>query len=122
MTGSRLSRNESKAVVAPARAGDESAFTVLVSGYRMLGSFENAEDMVQDTLLRAWRNVRGFEGRSSIRSWLYRIVTNACLDALSRRLPRVAISGGRRVDAVGAEVGEVADRQRPRPGRRNTVT
>lgn len=58
--------------------------------YRMLGSFEEAEDLVQDTFMRAWRGRESFEGRSTVRAWLYRIATNACLDLLrqrSRRLP-----------------------------------
>jgi RNA polymerase sigma-70 factor (ECF subfamily) len=53
--------------------------------YRMLGSTADAEDALQDALLRAWRALPGFEGRSSVRSWLYRIATNACLRALERR-------------------------------------
>ena len=53
--------------------------------YRMLGSFEESEDLVQETFLRAWRGRGGFEGRSSLRAWLYKIATNACLDALDKR-------------------------------------
>jgi RNA polymerase sigma-70 factor (TIGR02960 family) len=53
--------------------------------YRMLGSLADAEDQVQETLLSAWRGIDGFEGRSSVRSWLYRIATNGCLDAIRRR-------------------------------------
>jgi len=53
--------------------------------YRMLGSLADAEDQVQETLLSAWRGIDGFEGRSSVRSWLYRIATNSCLDAIRRR-------------------------------------
>jgi RNA polymerase sigma-70 factor (ECF subfamily) len=83
--------------VAAARAGDEAAFAALVEPhrrelqvhcYRMLGSFEDSEDLVQETFLRAWRKRRSFQGRSSFRAWLYGIATNACLDALARR-PRV---------------------------------
>ncbi|WP_235537325.1 RNA polymerase subunit sigma-70 [Nocardioides sp. Soil805] len=61
--------------------------------YRMLGSFEDAEDAVQETFLRAWRRRETFEGRSTFRAWLYRIATNACLDLLDRRRPAPA-SGG----------------------------
>src|SRR3954463_12419130 len=53
--------------------------------YRMLGSVHDAEDALQDALLRAWRAPGPFGGRSSPRSWLYRIATNACLDAIARR-------------------------------------
>ncbi|MFC4053511.1 RNA polymerase subunit sigma-70 [Actinomadura syzygii] len=61
--------------------------------YRMLGSFEDAEDTVQETFLRAWRRRETFVGRSTFRAWLYRIATNACLDLLARRRPEPA-SGG----------------------------
>ena len=86
------------AAVAAAQAGDEAAFSGLVERYRpelqvhcyrMLGSFEDSEDLTQETFLRAWRKRRGFKGRSTFRAWLYRIATNACLDALARRPRRV---------------------------------
>ena len=69
--------------------------------YRMLGSVQDAEDALQDALLRAWKALDRFEGRSSSRSWLYRIATNACLDALARRPKRVLP-----IDYEDAPVGE----------------
>jgi len=81
-----------------AQGGDEDAFARLVEPhrgelhahcYRMLGSVHDAEDALQDAHLRAWRGLGRFEGRSSLRSWLYTIATNTCLDAITRRPKRV---------------------------------
>src|SRR5580693_1323758 len=78
-------------LISRARAGDGDAFRALtephrrelqVHCYRMLGSFQDAEDTLQDTMLAAWQGLAGFEGRSSVRTWLYRIATNRCLNAL----------------------------------------
>src|SRR5919201_2181233 len=81
-----------------ARGGDEDAYRRLVEPhrgelhahcYRMLGSVADAEDALQETLLRAWRGLGSFEGRSSLGSWLYRIATNSSLRLIERRPKRV---------------------------------
>ena len=87
-----------RALLAAARRGDQDAYRNLVEPhrrelhahcYRMLGSVHDADDALQETLLRAWRGLARFEGRSSLRSWLYKITTNACLTAIARRPKRV---------------------------------
>ena len=89
---------EQRELLDAAKAGDEGAFARLVEPhraelhahcYRMLGSVHDAEDALQEALLRAWRGLRRFEGRSSLRSWLYRIATNTSLDAIEKRPKRV---------------------------------
>jgi RNA polymerase sigma-70 factor (TIGR02960 family) len=86
-----------EAKLARARGGDEGAFHELTEPhrrelqlhcYRILGSIQDAEDLVQETLVAAWRGLETFEGRASVRSWLYRIATNRCLNALRARSRR----------------------------------
>jgi RNA polymerase sigma-70 factor (ECF subfamily) len=85
-------------VIDAARSGDEAAFAKLVEphrrelhahAYRMLGSVHDSEDALQDAMLRAWRGLAKFDGRSSLRAWLYKITTNTCLDVIGRRPKRV---------------------------------
>ncbi len=89
---------QERELLTAARGGDERAFQQLVAPrhnelhahcYRMLGSVHDAEDALQEALLRAWRGMRRFEGKSSLRSWLYRIATNTCLDTIGKRPKRV---------------------------------
>ena len=97
-------------LVAAATSGDRSAFSELAArhrrqvhahAYRLLGSYEDSEDLTQETFLRAWRMRRTFQGRSSFQSWLYRIATNACFSALERRRGRRMIADG--VEIPGSE-------------------
>ena len=97
-TRSTSATTHERELLEAARGGDEAAFGSLVERYRrelhahcyrMLGSVHDAEDALQDALLRAWRGLARFEGRSSLRSWLYTIATNTCLNAIERRPKRV---------------------------------
>src|SRR5512132_1806386 len=98
MSGAAVSLSQETSLLEAARAGDEAAYAKLVDPYRrelhahcyrMLGSLHDAEDALQDALLRAWRGLARFEGRSSMRSWLYTIATNSSLRLIERRPARV---------------------------------
>lgn len=92
---------ETDSDLASARAGDGAAFARLVEPlrrelhahcYRLLGSSHDADDALQEALLRAWRGLQRFEGRGSLRSWLYTVATRTCLDALEQRGRRASRS------------------------------
>src|SRR5436189_6381100 len=97
-TSSTRATPQERELLEAARGGDQGAFGRLVDPYRpelhahcyrMLGSVHDAEDSLQDALLRAWRGLPKFEGRSSLRSWLYTIATNTCLNAIAARPKRM---------------------------------
>ena len=98
MGATRTSPSQELALIEAARGGDQDAYRRLVEGrqgelhahcYRMLGSVHDADDALQEALLRAWRGLPRFDGRSSLRTWLHRIATNTSLDVLARRPARV---------------------------------
>ncbi len=108
-------------LLSAARAGNRAAFEQLIAPmlkslkahcYRMAGSWHEAEDLVQDSLVRAWRGLPTFEGRSSMRTWLYTVTTRTCLDALERRrartLPTALGPAASPSDSVGPAGGEIA--------------
>ncbi|HJZ60622.1 MAG TPA: sigma-70 family RNA polymerase sigma factor [Miltoncostaeaceae bacterium] len=109
-------------MLAAAREGDEEAFRRLVEGHRaalhtqcqrLLGSFHDAEDALQETMVRAWQALPRYEGRSTLGTWLRRIATNVCLDALGRRPRQLpALSTGSPIEP---------GRQRPREHLRGPV-
>ncbi|HYN52365.1 MAG TPA: sigma-70 family RNA polymerase sigma factor [Thermoleophilaceae bacterium] len=105
-TAHAISPSQSRELLQAAQGGDEGAYQRLIEPhrselhahcYRMLGSLHDAEDALQDALLRAWRGLVRFEGRSSLRAWLYKIATNTCLNLIARRPKRVLP-----IDAVDA--------------------
>lgn len=108
-------------LIAAAQRGDQQAYGQLVAAYsaelrahcyRMLGSPADAEDAVQEALMRAWRGMPGFERRGSLRRWLYTIATNSCLKIIERRPPR----------ALSTDYGPAADPQRADPVATDQVT
>jgi RNA polymerase sigma-70 factor (ECF subfamily) len=115
MTSKHWSNADEKALLDRARSGDERAYETLIEShraelhahcYRMLASVHDADDAVQDALLRAWKGLPKFESRSSIRTWLFRIATNSSFDVLNKRKRReLPINMGRRA-AAGETPGE----------------
>ena len=117
--GSPIAERDESELLLALRARDEDAFRLvteryrrelLVHCYRMLGSLEDAEDTLQETLLRAWRALDSFEGRSRLRPWLYKIATNLCLDARASRrrrtLPNATLDPASPGDAIPGPTGE----------------
>lgn len=101
MAGAVATKLDDRRLVAAARGGDERAFLELTSPhrsalharcYRLLGSLHDADDALQEALLRAWRGIDCFQPRAPVRAWLYRIATNVCLRALEQRARRDTVS------------------------------
>ena len=111
MTDARPLGADEAAFIAAARADDTARFALLterhrralqVHCYRMLAHYEDAQDVTQETFLRAWNKRESFTGRAALRTWLYRIATNACLDFLEKRTDRTPVPAGR--PGAGSEV------------------
>ena len=102
MTDARPLGAEEATFIAAVRSGDTARFALIterhrrelqVHCYRMLASYEDAQDMTQETLLRAWNKRESFKGHAALRTWLYRIATNVCLDFLEKRNDRTPVPG-----------------------------
>ncbi|HTT58426.1 MAG TPA: sigma-70 family RNA polymerase sigma factor [Acidimicrobiales bacterium] len=115
MTMQKISSDEESDLVERARRGDERAYEMLIEGhraelhahcYRMLASAHDADDAVQDALIRAWRGLAGFESRSSVRTWLFKIATNSSFDLLKKRSRRELPLDRGRPARVGESPGE----------------
>ncbi|MFC6089755.1 RNA polymerase subunit sigma-70 [Saccharothrix lopnurensis] len=111
MTDDRLSGDDEATFIAAARSGDTARFALLterhrrelqVHCYRMLANYEDAQDLTQETFLRAWNKRESFKGHATLRTWLYRIATNACLDFLEKRNDRTPVPSG--LSDSGSEV------------------
>ncbi|HLU56748.1 MAG TPA: RNA polymerase subunit sigma-70, partial [Pseudonocardia sp.] len=111
MTDARPHGADEAALLAAVRSGDATRFALLterhrrelqVHCYRMLANYEDARDLTQETFLRAWNKRESFEGRAALRTWLYRIATNACLDFLDKRADRTPVPSG--LPDAGSEV------------------
>ena len=108
MSVRELSRADEAALLERAQSGDEAAYEQIIEVhraelhahcYRMLASVHDADDAVQEALIRAWRGLAQFESRSSLRTWLYRIATNTSFDVLKKRKRRqLAVDYGRRAE------------------------
>ena len=118
-------KSDERALVAAATGGDEDAFATVsrryrrelhVHCYRLVASFEDAEDLVQETLLRAWQKRETYEGRASFRAWLYRIATNACLDFLEKH-KRLLLESDLKVTDDGLMLPPVVPWLQPYPDR-----
>ncbi|MEJ3657318.1 RNA polymerase subunit sigma-70 [Actinomycetes bacterium KLBMP 9759] len=111
MTDARPMGADEATFIAAARSGDPARFALIterhrrelqVHCYRMLANYEDAEDVTQETYLRAWKKRESFKGHAALRTWLYRIATNACLDFLEKRNDRTPVPSG--LSDPGAEV------------------
>src|ERR1700712_2116217 len=111
MTDARPLGADEAAFIAAAHSGDTAQFALIterhrralqVHCYRMLANYEDAQDMTQETFLRAWNKRESFQGRAALRTWLYRIATNACLDFLEKRNHRTPVPA--ELPGAGSEV------------------